>query len=186
MHPLTPQIETERLILRSLETSDLAFIYRHFSDPDVCRFLYDAEPFESEQEALDLISGYNNPNQKSLCRWAIVWKETGEVAGTCGFHLWDHENKTVELGYDLSRLFWGKGIAVEAVNAVLDHAFANWDVNRIQAFIAVENAQSVRAIEKLGFTREGVVRDKHFFRGQFYDHFLYSMLKRERVRSMVV
>lgn len=179
MHPLAPTIETERLLLRGFEPNDAPFVLKHFSDPDVCRYLYDCEPFASLEEAEGLIRGYNNPDQKSRCRWVIVWKETGEIAGTCGFHLWDHDNKSVELGYDLCKEFWGKGIVVEAVSAAIGYAFKNWDVNRIQAFIALDNAQSVRAAEKLGFTLEGIIREKHLFRGQYYDHYCYSLLKRE-------
>ncbi len=179
MHPLTPLIETERLVLRGFDPSDSDFVFKHFSDPDVCRYLYDCEPFEAIEEAEQLIRGYTNPAQNSRCRWAIVWKETGQIAGTCGFHKWDHDNKTVELGYDLAKAFWGKGIVVEAVSAVLDYAFANWDINRIQAFIAIHNSQSARVAEKLGFTREGVIRDQLLFQGQYYDHYCYSLLKRE-------
>ncbi|WP_089744453.1 GNAT family N-acetyltransferase [Gracilibacillus ureilyticus] len=52
-------------------------------------------------------------------------------------------------------------------------------LNRINAYVALENIQSIKLLKKLGFKNEGVFRDKHYFRGKYYDHYSFSLLKRE-------
>jgi [ribosomal protein S5]-alanine N-acetyltransferase len=174
-----PTMETDRLILRALTPDDVEFVFRHFSDPDVCRYLYDAEPFADRQEAADLIRRYRNLDTDDHCRWALVLKGTGEAIGTCGFHFWDRENNCAEIGYDLRTASWGSGYMAEALRAALGNGFEVTGLNRVQAFISTDNARSLAAVERLGFTREGVIRDKHLFRGRYYDHACYSLLRRE-------
>ncbi|MBM7616237.1 GNAT family N-acetyltransferase [Alkaliphilus hydrothermalis] len=84
-----PEIETERLKLRELTMEDVDFVFAHFSDEDICRYLYDEEPFSSKEEAVGLISWYKNPEGKNHNRWGIVRKEDGVLIGTCGYHCWE-------------------------------------------------------------------------------------------------
>jgi ribosomal-protein-alanine N-acetyltransferase len=67
----------------------------------------------------------------------------------------------------------------EALTEALTSGFENMSLNRVEAVIALENVASIRLVEKLGFQREGVLRDRHLFRGTYYDHYLYSLLARE-------
>ena len=67
----------------------------------------------------------------------------------------------------------------EALSKILSHGFEQLGLNRIYAFVSIDNNRSNHLLEKLGFTLEGVVREKHFFRGKYYDHNLFSLLKSE-------
>jgi len=172
-------IETERLVLREINESDIDFVFTHFSNEDVCRYLYDEEPLTSREEAEQIIEWYKNPRGKNHNRWIILNKESKESMGTCGYHRWDKKNKTAEIGYDLGKDFWGKGYMKEALIYIIKRGFSVMDLNRIQAFISIDNARSYKLLESIGFTREGVIRDKHLFRGRYYDHYCYSLLKRD-------
>lgn len=174
------RIETSRLILRELKEEDANFIFSHFSDEDVCRYLYDEEPLERLEEALDIISWYKDFETKDHCRWAIEHKQSGNLIGTCGFHNLDRKNNIVELGYDLNKDYWGQGYMLEALEVVVDQAFSNMAINRIQAFVYTGNPGSYRLLEKLHFHQEGVIREKHLFRGKYYDHYCYSLLTNDR------
>lgn len=180
---LIPNLETERLILRSLSDSDVQFIYQHFSDDDVCRYLYDSEPLTSIEEAQELIDFYTDPSQDNRNRWCIIEKTSGTSIGTCGFHRWNKVDNIAEIGYDLQGSAWGHGYMSEAMKAALDAGFAHMNLNRIEAFTYVENERSVKLLERLGFMTEGVVRDKHLFRGTYYDHFCCSILRREWIKG---
>ncbi|MEZ4640256.1 MAG: GNAT family protein [Caldilineaceae bacterium] len=172
-------IETDRLLLKGLDVSDVPFLFEHFSDAYVCRYLYDAEPFTSISEAEDLVKSFANPEKRGINRWIIVDKASNQRIGTCGFHFRDRVNNSTEVGYDLSEAFCRRGIMTEALTAILDVAFHEQGINRIQAFIYPDNVASWRTAEKLGFVREGIVREKHYFRGRYYDHYCYSLLRRE-------
>lgn len=174
-----PDLTTDRLIMRQLAPGDAGFLLRHFSDPEVTRYLYDAEPLKEIGEAEEIINWYGDPRGKDHNRWVILRKDGGEAIGTCGFHCWDRKNNIAEIGYDLGRDFRGRGYMTEAVSAALKNGFARMGLNRIQAFIFPGNEGSVKLAERCGFQREGIIRDKHFYRGYYYDHYCYSILQKE-------
>jgi ribosomal-protein-alanine N-acetyltransferase len=172
-------LETSRLILRHMTAEDTEFVFHHFSDADVCRYLYDAEPFRSEDDAISLIRWYDNKERPDHNRWLMVLKDTSALIGTCGYHAWDRDNNIAEIGYDMRREFWGYGYMTEAMQAALQHGFGSMNLNRVQAYVAPENEGSVRLLQRLGFMREGTVREKHLFRERYYDHYCFSLLRRE-------
>lgn len=175
------QLETKNLILKPVDMSDKEFIYKHFSNSDVCRFLLDADdlPCTDMKEAEALIDLYMTPAPRRHNRWVIIRKSDTVPIGTCGYHNWDIHNNICEIGYDLSREYWGKGYMMEALHRALRVGFENMGLNRIQAFVYVQNTRSVNLLLRLGFTQEGIIKDKYFFRGRYYDHFCFSLLKME-------
>lgn len=181
MVDLWPRLDTWRAELRRVTNQDVDFIFSHFSNPDVCRYLVDSEPLSSTEEAQQLIdwcNGYGNPDSRHN-RWLITLKETGEPIGTVGFHNWDRTNHIAEIGYDLSSQHWGKGIMSEVLQCVLAFGFDQMQLNRVQAFVHLQNAASYQVLRKLGFVAEGIMRDRHLFRGKYYDHYLLALLKRD-------
>ena len=177
--PVFPLLETERLILKKLCPQDVDFIYRHFSNQHVCEFLFDNEPLTSIEGAHAIIDFYADAEQMDRNRWVIFSKESSEPIGTCGYHRWDRADNIAEIGYDLEREFWGHGYMHEAMQAALEVGFDHMHLNRVQAFVSVQNSRSVKVLKRLGFSEEGIIRDKHYFRGAYYDHFCLSLLKRE-------
>jgi ribosomal-protein-alanine N-acetyltransferase len=173
------RLEAENLVLRPIEISDRDFIFQQFSDPEVCQYLVDEEPFTKIEEAEELIQFYTVSEPRRQYRWIIVRKSDGKSMGTCGYHKWDIRNNSSEIGYDLAPPFWGKGYMTEALTAALKIGFTNMDLNRIQALIDVRNERSVNLVSKLGFKNEGIIRDKYRFRGEYYDHYCFSLLKKE-------
>ncbi len=174
-----PDIGTDRLILRTLNANDREFIFRHFSNHDVCQYLYDNEPLSSIEEAEKIIRLYESPEDSDHNRWVIIRKEDNGVIGTCGYHYWDKKNNIAEVGYDLDKNYWGKGYMTEAMKAVLNHGFRKLNLNRVQAFVYVGNDKSCNLLRRLGFKSEGIIREKHLYRGKYYDHFCFSLLKEE-------
>jgi ribosomal-protein-alanine N-acetyltransferase len=171
-------LNTEWLLLRNISLDDADFIVREFSDPLVSKYLVDAEPFQSVDEARDMINWYNNESLDHN-RWVIINKATGLRLGTCGFHIWDSRNNRVEVGYDLLPENWGKGYMSEALRKAIGFAFDYMNIHRISAHVYKGNARSIKLLRKLGFKKEGLLREEYFFHGKYYDHFLYSLLKSE-------
>ena len=106
-------------------------------------------------------------------------RATNTRMGTCGFMFWDKCNYSIEIGFDLQEAYCGKGIMTEALRAIINKAFTEKGINKIQAITYIDNQESCKLLEKLGFVKEGVIREKHCFRGKYYDHYCYSLLKRE-------
>lgn len=108
-------------------------------------------------------------------RWIIEKRDSDVPIGTCGYDLWDRTNNIAEIGYDLWYEFWGCGYMKEALIAAIESGFSNMNLNRINAYVALD----INTLESLGFKNEGIYRDKHLFRGKYYDHYSYSLLKND-------
>lgn len=165
-------LETERLLLRGIGKDDSEFILKQFSTQEVNRYLYDAEPISSLEEAMEIIDFYIESEPRDQHRWIIILKDSNEKIGTCGFHCWNHENGEVELGYDLQPAYWKQGYMREALTEILDFAKENMHIEKVYAHIYPENLASVRIAEKMGFKRTG---EQYYevFRGEKYLHDIY-------------
>lgn len=179
VHSKFPNLETDRLILRNVGNEDIDFIYRLFSNEKVCEFLYDEELFTTRNEATEFVEWNSNPEEKGFNRWILVEKNNQQQIGTCGYDSWDRTNQIAEIGYDLWPEYWGQGYMKEGLIVAIESGFNYMALNRINAFVALENINSIKLLEKLGFKNEGIYRDKHFFRGKYYDHYSFSLLKRD-------
>ena len=172
-----PSLETERLFLRAFTNDDLDFVFQHFSNPEVHRYLLDNEPISTREQAQKIIEFFAQTEDKTHHRWLIVRTSDDLAIGTCGFHKWQQQHHRIEIGYDLQPSARNQGFMTEALTAMLSFCFEQMKVNRIEALIHPENLDSIRLIENLGFQKEGVLRDYFRRADRYYDHCLYSLLK---------
>ena len=172
----TPRLETERLVLRPITVEDMGFVYELFSRPETNRYSGHESP-KSLEEAGELYDKYMKPGSPSRFRVAVELKETGEPVGTLGLYSYSERDGRAELGYDLLEEHWGRGIMTESVREVVRYGFEEIGLNRIEATIDPENTRSVRLVERLGFRREGFLRERFFYSGKRRDELVYGLLK---------
>lgn len=108
---------------------------------------------------------------------AIV--DGARIAGVVGFHGVDWTHRTTCIGYWLGAEHEGRGLMTRAVRALVDHAFGAWRLNRVEIRAAPENARSQAVAERLGFTREGTLRETDRVGDRYLDSVVFSMLARE-------
>jgi len=172
-----PEIETDSLILREILPEDRDAIYAIFSDDEVTRY-YDLVTMQRREEAAELIDFFDERFEtESMIRWGITRKDDDVVIGTCGYVML-HRHRG-EIGYDLRRSEWRKGIMTEALDAIIDFGFQDMGLQRVEALVMPENVASARLLRKLGFTEEGTLRDYDRFKGAFHDMRCLSILKQE-------
>ncbi len=109
---------------------------------------------------------------------AAIWAQ-GQVAGGIGLQNCNWQNKNIEMGYWLSSRFEGQGIATDACRALLDYAFDEWRLHRVEIRCATENTRSAAIPKRLGFTQEGTLREAQLLHEKFHDLFVYGMTARE-------
>ncbi|MDQ5809492.1 MAG: GNAT family N-acetyltransferase [Actinomycetota bacterium] len=109
---------------------------------------------------------------------AGIWHE-GRLAGVIGYHSIDWENRTTAVGYWLGEKYQGQGLVTAACRALVDHAFQELGLNRVSIACATENKKSCAIPERLGFRREGVVRQAEWLYDHFVDHVVYATLASE-------
>lgn len=179
-HPMFPDLETERLLLRAPGPQDVDFLLGHFRDPEVTRFLLDCPPLADRAAAEALAAQFAEPAESGPNRWCLVRKSDGRPVGTCGYHCWSRAHRRAEVGYDLSPAAWGQGLMTEALRCVLDHGKQVLALYRIEALVYGDNVRSTRLLERLGFQREGTLRGYFHHAGAFHDHLLYALVGDDR------
>lgn len=172
-------LETDRLKLNSIGYDDTEFLCIQFSNDEVNRYLFDAEPIRTEEAAKEIIGFYLEPEPRNQHRWIMILKDmilkdSGEKIGTCGFHRWNREPGEVEVGYDLQPAYFRKGYMTEALTEIIRFAKGKMSVKKIYAHIYPENIASVKTAEKMGFVRTG---EQYYekFRGEKYLHDIYCL-----------
>jgi ribosomal-protein-alanine N-acetyltransferase len=112
--------------------------------------------------------------------WAFTLRDLGATAiGSCCLWSFEWSSRRAEIGYELKRAYWGKGIMSEGIPPILGYAFRKLGLHRIEACPFADNAASRRLLLRLGFKYEGDLRQRHLFRGTYTDQLWYGLLKEE-------
>ncbi|MEH7388464.1 GNAT family protein [Bacillus sp. JJ1521] len=172
-----PTLGTERLRLREIVHSDVQGIFECFSSHDVTRY-YGQDPITELKQAEQFIEFFaKNYKEKRGIRWGIELKEREGLIGTIGFNAWSPKHKRAEIGYELHPLFWRQGFATEAISKVITYGLNELGLTRIGAVVFLQNTGSNDLLIKLGFEKEGVLRNYMYQNGVAYDTNVYSLLK---------
>src|SRR6056297_430951 len=107
----------------------------------------------------------------------IWYKE--ELVGVIALHEIDWEDRQTEIGYWLGEDYQGKGIITKSCEAIIDYVFEVLELNRVEITCAEKNSKSQAVPERLGFTKEGVIRDNQWLNGRYVNHVIYGLLKEE-------
>ena len=172
-----PELTTARLRLRAPPPRDAADLLATLGDPEVTRY-HSVHTFTTLGEAQAAIERlHQRYAARDTIRWAIELVERGEMIGTVGLLRFAFEHRRAELGYEIARRWWGRGLAPEAAAAVIRYGFAVLGLHHIEAGVLPGNDASVRVLNKLGFLEEGIRRDYLYFNGRFHSFRWFSLLE---------
>ena len=142
---------TPRFVIRNFKPEEEEHFMSLFDDDQVTLHL----PKRSRKENLDIfkkaLSDY--AANKSLGRWGLFNNTDGEFIGMCLLRNYDDEDGKIELGYVLTRKYWGKGIASEMAVIMVGYGFTHANAKEIVAVTTLENTGSQKVLEKAGLTR---------------------------------
>lgn len=172
-----PRLETQRLVLRRIEPNDLQDIFAYASDPEVARNLRWG-PHKTQGETktyLDQVLQEYQTGQDGP--WGMEPKDKGRLIGSIHLMEVSVQHRKAGIGFVLSRAYWGRGLAVEALGRVLVYSFETVGLNRMEGLCLVENHAARRVLEKVGMVREGLLRQYLFQKGAFRDFELYAILR---------
>lgn len=178
-----PEIHTSRLLLRKFSVLDTENIYQIFSSRDVLQY-WDSPPWTNIQQAQNFIENSQpGEHEQTGFRLAVDELATGQLIGQCSVFEWNRSFRSIKIGYCFRVSSWGQGIATECAGAVLKWAFDNLDINRVQAETDTRNDASGRVLTKLGFVREGTLREDCIVNGKVTDSHVYGLLRRDWQRA---
>jgi RimJ/RimL family protein N-acetyltransferase len=175
----TPTLHTDRLQVRPFTDADADALFALHSNTHVLRY-WDAPPWDEPARAQRFLAACRQMAQDgSGARLAMDRASDGAFLGWCSLTGWNPDYRSASLGYCLSEAAWGHGYATEAARALLQWAFDTLDLNRVQAETDTRNRASARVLEKLGFLREGTLREDCVVNGDVSDSWVYGLLRRE-------
>ena len=174
-----PILETDNLVLREINLRDSEAILRIFSDEEAMKH-YDINSIKNIYQAEKIIEFFRKRYEEGKAiRWGICLKNTSEVIGTCGIQEIMKSASRASVGADLRRDYWEQGIMTEALRAIVKYSFLGLQINRLQCFVEEDNRASVKLVEKLGFEKEGKLRQYEYYKGKYNDLLIFSKLRRE-------
>lgn len=172
-----PVLNTEKLVLKEIKFGYVDDIYNIYKEEEVARH-YAIEKFKKIEDAENLVKLYNsNYEKKRLIRWGIAFKDTPVIIGSCGFY--DISSKKAKLAYDLNLNYQKKGVMTEALKRIIKFGFEEMGLNRIEVLVMEKNIASFKFLEKIGFVKEGILREYEYFKGQYHDLSVFSLLKKD-------
>jgi len=170
-------VETKRLILRDFRIEDWKAVHAYASDPKAVTHI----PWgpNSADQTIDFVrqavEDATRPNRRKF-EFAIVLREEDRVIGGTGIRLSGTENRDAGMGYIVLPAFWNRGIATEAAAAIVEFGFRQHGLHRIWAEVEPGNPASARVLEKIGMIREGRLRQHKWYKEDWRDSDLYSIL----------
>jgi RimJ/RimL family protein N-acetyltransferase len=184
MHPhKLPIIQATRVCLRAVTERDLDSLYEIFSDPEVMLY-WSTTPLPNKEAARELLHEIQSGYKDDFLKWGIARKTDDKMIGTCTLYNLDLTHKRGEIGYALGRSYWRQGYVHEALQALLRFAFEELNLHRIEADVDPRNAPSIKTLERLGFQREGYLRERWQVGGDIQDAVFYGLLRHEWITDI--
>jgi ribosomal-protein-alanine N-acetyltransferase len=141
-----PRLETDRLTLRKLSQKDVNAVFKNYSDPDVAKWFFE-QPYTDIKQAVQIIDQFNHEfMQGQGITWAIILKDNSTCIGTCGY------GEVVigergEIGFDLAKEHWNRGLMTEALTAIINYGFEVLDLSIVEAHTYSDNARALHLLE---------------------------------------
>jgi RimJ/RimL family protein N-acetyltransferase len=174
-------IRTERLLLRPYALGDVDALYAYQRLPEVHRYLYTEPRTRAETEALVAeragSAGLTEVGQAITLVADLA--QTGELVGDCMLFWRSQEHKQGEVGYVFNPAYHGRGLATEAVRALLRLGFEGLGLHRIAGHLDARNTASARVLERADMRREAHLVENEFVKGEWTDELIYAILRSE-------
>jgi RimJ/RimL family protein N-acetyltransferase len=170
-------LRSSSLVLRAMRIDDSEAMYEIYSDTEAMK--YWACPPVPDLAAAEKIVHEDMEwvAQGKAIIWSVTLASSARVIGKCILFNYSGDNRRAEIGYILNRDCWRKGIMIEALTTVIDFAFTGLGLHRIEADSDTGNTASLRLLEKLGFQREGLFRERWHVYEEWQDSVMLGLLE---------
>jgi ribosomal-protein-alanine N-acetyltransferase len=173
------ELSTDDLVLRPSKLSDAEGLFAMLSDPKSMKYWSD-QPVSDIKDAIKVLNEdlESDAQGKSMC-WSIFLNGEDMMIGKCILFQFNQANRRAEIGFILNRKYWRQRLMQQALVALIDFAFYTLNMHRIEADVDEENTGSLGILEKLGFQREGLFRDRWCVYGEWQQSVMLGLLKQD-------
>jgi len=150
------QLETQRLILREFTPDDVPAVLAYQQTPEY-RSLRSTDDYtlEDAEAFVARFVGWQLERPRQRFQLAMTLKSRPDLIGTCGIRMQTGAQRIATIGYELDPEYWGSGYATESARRMIEFGFQDLGLERIEAWCRVDNAASIRVLEKLRLCCEG-------------------------------
>ena len=174
------EIETPRLSLRCLATTDAQRIFEYRSHPDVRRFQsWGSDSVAAIQSFLQAQAEADPGSPGSWYQLGIFLPEKEMLIGDCGFRILDTDSRQSEIGITLAHEFQGQGYATEALYALIDYLLFALGKHRVFGSVDPRNHRCIRLLQRVGMRKEAHFVQSLWFRGEWVDDLIFAVLASE-------
>lgn len=177
-----PTIEGTRIVLRPMVAGDAEHMWADTHDDEITYFTGSHGEFDRSEIEQWCATRAEQQDRLDL---AVTGKDTGRWLGEVVINEWDPDNRSCNFRIALSAEARNRGIGTEATQLIVDYVFDHIDappVNRISLDVHDFNPRGLAVYEKVGFLPEGVMREALYWKGEFHDSIIMSLLRRDRDR----
>jgi len=165
-------ITTDRLYLRPMLEEDAQFIIDMRNNPKILDSLFSYKMITVKEH----LKWYNNRNDNRI-DLIICKKDNDKRIGTINLSSIDHKNQKAEFGVMIAENYWNKGYAFEASEIFVNYSFNEFNLNKIHLGVLKDNTAAIKLYNKLGFIKEGTLKDSIFKTGQFKDVLVMAIFR---------
>jgi RimJ/RimL family protein N-acetyltransferase/nitroimidazol reductase NimA-like FMN-containing flavoprotein (pyridoxamine 5'-phosphate oxidase superfamily) len=173
---------SERLYLHEITWNDLDNLHQLHSIPEVDKFSTIGIPetiADTREVIKTAIEDKQNQIRKTIA-WTIWTKDTNDFIGEAGINLSANRFKLGEVYYNLDPEYWNRGFGTEIAKTLIDFGFSDLGLHKVEAGVATDNFKSIRVLEKVGMTREGLRRKILPIRGEWKDNYHYAIVENDK------
>ena len=176
------QIIGDRIIIRPIEKEDLLTILTWWNDPELMYYACDdPNPHKTLQELEEDFVKEKNEWSESMERFVVEIKE-GKLIGDIMYHWYRFNVRSVYMGIFIGdKEYIGKGYGTEAIKLFLKYLFIDKKLHKVAITVSDFNKRAIRAYEKCGFQKDGILRSNAIINGEFVDHIVMSILENEYI-----
>lgn len=176
---IVEEINDGNLFLRKISKDDVEFVFKSLNDRDLITYL-SLGPLKTLEHSKRLIKGYLKYWDNNLqFNYIIEFHKIDKVKiGSISVWNINWQHRRAQIGIWVVPSFWSKGLAEKSLNLIKNIAYNHLKINRLEAYIAIENERSISLFEKCGFNEEGVLKKYLNFHGNFHDAIIMACLKR--------
>lgn len=173
-----PELFTPRTRLRPVRgDEDATPLFQIYADPKVTRHLAREPMTRVDEMRSKLKTDLKEARQGDAVRWVLCDRMGSEIFGYVGIFRWSQRNRYAELGYVLAQSQWGKGVMTEVLQPLVEFAFTQMRLHRLEALVDPANAASARVLTGAGFQQEGLMQQRALGADNtFVDTAIYALL----------
>ena len=176
-----PTIELDgKYILREQSLEDTENFFRYYTDPEVGKYILASKPVTLLEASKEVQYCRNLFYTKQGIYWTIAKKSDNQMIGAIGLYV-NNTHHRAEITYDLSRDYWRKGIMKKAIQAVINYAFTEMKLLRLEAVTRHDNNASIALLKKLKFVHEGTLRNYRYYNGKAWDIEMFAIVPKDGV-----